>query len=158
MTYHFNSRITRWFSTFRQGMRKGRLLLNMSRVQRTVVLDLRTVLLRLSDPEKLCLKYTYLSTTYLSAQSPRKTYHFKGNQRIQRYTENTLHRRKLEMVNAPLLVQQFTHPVHPNSSYRLSYLLRQIVDKTGIRNRQQTKTQGKNKQNSTQANISLSEK
>ena len=36
------------------------------------------------------------------------------------YTENTLHRRKTEMVNAPLLVQQFTHPVHLNNSYRLS--------------------------------------
>ena len=36
--------------------------------------------------------------------------------------ENTLHRRKIEIVNARLLVQQFTHPVHPNSSYRLSYL------------------------------------
>ena len=84
------------------------LLLNMSRVQRAVVLELR--------------KY------------------FKDDQRIQRHTENTLHRRKIEMVNAPLLVQQFTHPVHPNSSYRLSYLLRQFVDKTGkIRNRQQTK-------------------
>ena len=38
------------------------LLLNMSRVQRTVVLDLRKVLLRFSDPEKLCLKYTDFST------------------------------------------------------------------------------------------------
>ena len=55
--------------------------------------------------------------------------YFKGNQRIQRYTENTLHRRKIEMMNARLLVQQFTHPVHPNSSYRLSYLLRQFEDK-----------------------------
>ena len=99
-----------------------------------------TYFLRFSDPKKLCLKYTDFSTTYLSGQLPRKTYHFKGNQRIQRYTENTLHRRKMEMVNAPLLVQQFTHPVHPNSSYRLSHLLRQFVDKTGkIRKRQQTK-------------------
>ena len=118
-----------------------------------------TYFLRFSDPEQLCLKCTDFSTTYLSAQLLRKTYHFKGNQRIQRYTENTLHRRKIEMVNAPLLVQQFTHPVHPNSSYRLLYLLRQFVDKMGkIRNRQQTKSQEKNKQDSTQANISLSEK
>ena len=49
----------------------------------------------------------------------------------ERYTENTLHRQKIEMVNARLLVQQFRHPVHPNSSYRLSYLLRQFVDNTG---------------------------
>ena len=105
---------------------------------------------------KLCLNYTDFSTTYLSAQLPRKTYHFKGNQRIQRYTENTLHRRKIEMVNARLLVQQFTHPVHPNSSYRLSYLLRQFVDNTG-KNMQYAadKIQGKNKQDSTRANISL---
>ena len=48
------------------------------------------------------------------------------------------------MVNAPFLVQQFTHPVHPNSSYRLSYLLRQFVDNTGkIHNREQTKHKGK---------------
>ena len=88
----------------------------------------------------------YLFHYYLSVHLSRKTCHFKGNQRIQRYwyTENTLHRRKVEMVNAPLLVQQFTHTVHPNSSYRLSYLLRQFVDKTGkIRNREQTKHKGK---------------
>ena len=48
------------------------------------------------------------------------------------------------MVNARLLVQQFTHPVHPNSSNHLSYLLSQFVDKTGkICNRQQTKHKGK---------------
>ena len=76
------------------------LLLNMSRVQRAVVLELR--------------KY------------------FKVKHRIQRYTENTLHRRKIEMVNAPLVVQQFTHLMHPNSSYRLMYLLPAIfVDNTG---------------------------
>ena len=48
---------------------------------------------------------------------------------------------KVDMVNAPLLVQQqFTDPVHPNSSYRLSYLLRQFVDKTGkIHTREQIK-------------------
>ena len=89
-------------------------------------------------------EYTDFSTTYLSVQLPRKTDHFKSNQRIQMYTQNTLHRRKIEMMKAPLLVQQFTHPVHPNSSYRFSYLLRQFVDKTGkIRNRQQTKHKGK---------------
>ena len=93
---------------------------------------------------KLCRKYTDFSTTYLPAQLPRKTYHFKGNQRTQRYTEITLHQRKIEMVNARLLVQQFTHPAHPNSLYRLSYLLRQFVDKTGkICNRQQKKYKGK---------------
>ena len=89
--------------------------------------------------------YWFQYADYLSAQLPIKTYHFKGSQRIQRYTENTLHRQKIEMVNARLLVQQFTHPVHPNSSYRLSNLLQQFVDNTEeIRNRQQTKkTRGK---------------
>ena len=117
------------------------LFLNMSRVQQAVVLR---YFLRFSDPKTLCLKYTDFSTTYLSAQLPRKTYYFKDNQIIQTYTENTLHRRKIEMLNARLLVQQFTHPVHPNSSYRLSYLLPQFVDKTGkICNWQQTKCKGK---------------
>ena len=120
------------------------LLLNMSRVQQAVVLR---HFLRFSDPKKICLKYTDFSTTYLSAQLPRNTYYFKDNQIIQTYTENTLHRRKIKMVNARLLVQQFTHPVHPNSSYRLSYLLPQFVDKTGkICNWQQTKHKGQNKQ------------
>ena len=131
---------------FRQRMRKDMLLLNMSRVQRAVVLG---------------LKYTDFSTTYLSAQLPRKTYNFKGNQRIQRYTENTLNRQKIEMVNAPLLVQQFTHPVHPNRSYRLSYLLRQFVDKTGkIRNRErrQSTREKQAKQYTRQANIIFSRK
>ena len=102
-----------------------------------------TCFLRFSDPKKICLKYTDFSTTYLSAQLSRKTYHFKDNQRIQRYTENTLHRRKLEMVNAPLLVQQFTHAVHPNSSYRLSYPLRQFLctrrEKYAIGSKQNTR-------------------
>ena len=74
----------------------------------------------------------------------KKDLSFQRQSKIQRYTENTLHRRKIEMANARLLVQYFTHPVHPNSSYRLSYLLRQFVDKTGkICNRQQTKHKGK---------------
>ena len=34
-------------------------------------------------------------------------------------------------MNAPALAQQFTHLVHPDRSYRLSYLLRQIAYKTG---------------------------
>ena len=52
-------------------------------------------------------------------------------------------------MNAPALVQQFTHLVHPDRSYRLSYLLRQIADKTGKihNNRKQT---NKNKKNNEQ--------
>ena len=72
------------------------------------------------------------STTYqLSHQERQPTISNQGNKKKQRYTENTLHRRKIEMVNAPLLVQQFTHPVHPNSSNHLSYLLRQFENRTG---------------------------
>ena len=136
------------------------LLLNMSRVHWAVLLELRNLLFTIFLSEKF-LKYTDFSTTYLSAQLPRKSYHFKGNQRIQRYTENTLHRRKIEMVNAPLLVQQFTHPVHPNSLCRLSYLLRQFVDKTGkIRSRERRQnTRGKQaRQYTRQANILFSRK
>ena len=137
------------------------LLLYMSRVQRAVVLELRTIMyfLRFSDP-KFIMSQIYWFQYYLTAQLSRNTYHFKVNQRIQRYTQNTLHRRKIEMVNAPLLVQQFTHPVHPNSSYRLSYLLRHFVDKTGkIRNREQAKHKEKtSKTVHTTANILFSRK
>ena len=139
------------------------LLLNMSRVQRAVVLELRNVLFTFFFySKKSCLKYTDFSTTYyLSAHLPRKTHHFKGNRRIQRYTEITFHRRKIEMVNVSLLVQQFTHPVYPNSSYRLSYLLRHFVDKTGkIRNRErrQNTRETQAKQYTRQANILFSRK
>ena len=78
-------------------------------------------------------KYTDFSTTYhRSAQLAKKDLSFQRlviskaiKENTKRYIENTLHRRKIEMVNA-LRVQQFTHPRHPNSSFRLSYLLRQF--------------------------------
>ena len=44
-------------------------------------------------------------------------------------------------------MQQFTHPVHPNSSYRLSYLLRQFL--WAKYDRQQKNTSEKNKQGKT---------
>ena len=74
-------------------------------------------------------KCTDFSTTYhRSAQLAKEDLSFqRQSKNTKRYTENTLHRRKIEMVNARLLVQQFTHPVHPNSSFRLSYLLRQFL-------------------------------
>ena len=94
-----------------------------------MVLDLHT------DPEKLCLNYTDFSTLPIYQLSCHEIFIISNaiKENTKRYTENTLHRRKLEMVNARLRVQQFTHPVHPNinSSYRLSYLVRQFVDKTG---------------------------
>ena len=64
-------------------------------------------------------------------------------------------------MNAPLLVQQFTHLIHFNHSYLLSYLLRQLADKTGnIHNgRNQTKHKRKNDNQTVHAaNISLSRK
>ena len=60
-------------------------------------------------------------------------------------------------MNAPALVQQVTHLVHPDHSYRLSYLLRQFVDNTGkIHNdRKQTKHKRKNNEQTVHAaNIS----
>ena len=91
---------------------------------------------------------------YLPVQLPRKTYHFSSRQsknevvhRVQVYPSLA----KIEgMMNAPVLVQQFTHLIHLDHSYRLSYLLRQFADMTGkIHDRKQTKYKRQNKHNST---------
>ena len=76
----------------------------------------------------------------LPVQLPRKAYHFNSRQsknevvhRVQVYPLLA----KIEMVNGPvlLIVQQFTHLIPLDHSYRLSYLLRQFADKMGkIRN------------------------
>ena len=52
-------------------------------------------------------------------------------------------------MNAPALIQQFTHLIHPDRSYRFSYLLRQIADKAGKihNNRRQTEHKGKDTSN-----------
>ena len=77
------------------------------------------------------------SATYQS--SPRKTtYRFKNNA-IKKTIFTVKHPKsktvqtvpfvtQIEMMNAPAQVQQFTHVVRPNRSYRLSYLLRHIAD------------------------------
>ena len=89
MAYHFNLRITRWPLTFRQERKNA--LLDMSRIQQTVVLDLHTsniLIIVLPNIDQLISK----------------TCRLEGNQRIlktKRYTENTLYRRKIDMVNAP---------------------------------------------------------
>ena len=67
------------------------------------------------------------------------------------------------MTNAPALVQQFMYLVHPNRSYRLSYLLRQFADKTEKThsNRKQTKHKRTNNEQTDSIcdeNISLPEK
>ena len=65
-------------------------------------------------------------------------------------------------MHAPVLVQQFTHLIHPGCSYRLSYLLRKFADKTAKihDNRKETKHKGENNEQTAvdAANISLSEK
>ena len=61
-------------------------------------------------------------------------------------------------VHASVLVQQFTHLIHPDRSYRLSNLLRQFADKKGNihNNRKQTKYKRKNNEQIVHAaNISL---
>ena len=74
----------------------------MSRIQQTVVLDLRTL-------------NTLISVLPTIDQLISKTFHLEGNQRIQntkRYTENTLHWRK-KRGGERSSMQQFTHLVHP---------------------------------------------
>ena len=91
---------------------------------------------------------------YIPVQLLRKAYHFNSRQsknkvvhRVQVYPSLA----KIEgMKNAPVLVQQFTHLIRLDPSYRLSYLLWQFADKTGkIDYRKQTKHKRKNKHNST---------
>ena len=77
-------------------------LFNMSRIQQTVVLDLRT-------------SNILVSVLPTIDQLISKTFHLEGNPRIQntnRYTENTLHWRK-HRGGERSSMQQFTHPVHP---------------------------------------------
>ena len=88
MTYHFNLRITRRLSNFQTANAEEHALFNMSRIQQTVVLDLRTSTILIS----------VLPTI---DQSLRKTCHFEGYLREYKMTQNTLYRRKLKMVNAP---------------------------------------------------------
>ena len=66
-------------------------------------------------------------------------------------------------MDTPALVQKFTHLIHPDRPYRLSYLLRQITDKAGKthNNRKQAKHKRKNNEQTDSMcdkNISLSEK
>ena len=62
-------------------------------------------------------------------------------------------------MNAPVLVQQFTRLIHFDHSYRLSYLLRQLADKTGKIHNDRNQTKHKRKSDDQKvhaANISLS--
>ena len=106
--------------------------------------------LRFSDPKRSYIKYMDFSTTHhigwyqkrLTISSARQS----KNKVYRVYPSLT----KIEgTVNTPVLLQQFTHLIHPDRSYRLSYLLRQIADKAGKihNNRRQTKHKRKNTSN-----------
>ena len=90
---------------------------------------------------------------YLPVQLPRKTYHFNSRQSKNEvvHTVYPSLAKLEETMHAPVLVQQFTHLIHSDRFYRLSYLLRQFAGKTvKIHNdRKQTKQKRKNKHNST---------
>ena len=105
---------------------------------------LKKYFLRFSDPKKSCLKYIDFSTTYhfsyqkrIIISSPRRN----GRNKVVHRVYPSL--AKLEgTVHAPVLVEQLTHLIHPDRSYRLSYLLRQFADKTGkIHKQEADKTQ-----------------
>ena len=68
MTYHFNTRITRWLSTFQQRMRKNTLY-SARQKYNTVVLDLRTLNILISALPTI-------------DQLISKTFHLEGNQRV----------------------------------------------------------------------------
>ena len=83
-------------------------LLDMSKIQQTVVLDLRT-------------SNILISVLPTIDQLISKTFHLEGNQRIlktKRYTENTkipFIRRKIEMGECSSPVTAVTHPAHSSS-------------------------------------------
>ena len=87
---------------------EGQALLGMSKIQQTVVFDLRT-------------SSILISVLPTIDQLISKTFHLEGNQRIlktKRYTENTkipFIRRKIEMGECPSPVTAVTHPAHPSS-------------------------------------------
>ena len=87
---------------------EGQALLDMSKIQQTVVLDLRT-------------SNILISVLPTIDQLISKTSHLEGNQRIlktKRYTKNTkipFIRRKIEMGECSSPVTAVTHPAHPSS-------------------------------------------
>ena len=87
---------------------EGQALFDMSKIQQTVVLDLRT-------------SNILISALPTIDQLISKTFHLEGNQIIlktKRYTENTkipFIRRKIEMGECSSPVTAVTHPAHPSS-------------------------------------------
>ena len=98
---------------FQTSAKRHHALLEMSRIQQTVVLDLRT-------------SNILISVLPTIDQLVSKTCHLEGNQKIlktKRYTENTLFRRKIEMVNVSRCSSSRIRCI-PKAQYHLSYLLR----------------------------------
>ena len=140
-TYYFNSHITRfsWLSTFRQRKRKDMLHLYRRKEYGKTFYAARQEYSGTPVQRATCSKsisYDFLIRKnmsqiyelqyYLPAQLPGKTYHFKCKQRTKWYMEyrHTLRWRKLR--SSALLSWYSTSRIWCNSSYRLSYLLRQF--------------------------------
>ena len=101
--------------------------------------------------EKTYLKYMDFSTTYQFSYQERLIISSARRNRKNKVVHGVYPSlAKIEgTTNAPALVQQFTHLVHPDRSYRLSYLLRQFADKTEkytIESRQNTRGKTTSKQ------------
>ena len=134
MTYHFNSRITRWPLTFRQ-VRKDIMLYSICQEY-----NRQWYLIYV-------LQIYWFQYYYHRYQLISKTCHLEGNQRIlktKRYTESTLYRRKIEMVNASRCSSSRIRCIQ-KAQYRLSYLLRRHSRKNTI-DRADKNTRRKNKQ------------
>ena len=108
-------------------------------------------------------KYINFGTTYCRSahfkdfSSRRQSENTKNKEVL--YTENTLHWRKIEMVNAPWC--SITHPVHPKSgSFLLSYLLRRQSGKNTKYDRQAVdkNTNGKKQSKDSTGKIFLQKK
>ena len=133
MTYHFNSRITRWPLTFRQ-VRKNMLYSTCQEYNRQWYLI-------------YILQIYSFQYYYHRDQLILKTCNLEGNQRIlktKRYTENTRYRRKIEMVNASRCSSSRIRRIQ-KAQYRLSYLLRRHSGKSTI-DRADKNTKRKSKQ------------
>ena len=113
----------------------------MSKLQETVVLDLRT--------SNILISVLYLPISSVATEDLSKTIISKPvKENTERYTENALHRRKIEMVNAPRCSSSRTRCIQiAHTAFRTCFgnfcgRKREIYD----RQRRQNTTSGKNKQ------------
>ena len=104
--------------------------------------------------KRLCLKYHDFSRlpTYQLSCYEISIISNAIKKNTKRYTQNTLHRRNIEMVNARLRVQHFTHPVHPNSYTAFCICFGNLWTKREKYDRQRRRntTSGKKQANKTQ--------